>query len=124
MEDEFELAGTIAFARIAHGLPGAAVPEHDGAAAVFSLRYDAFEAALLDGMILDVHRQSLHARVEAWPLGDRPAFQDTVKLQPKVVMQMARSMFLNDIRPTAPRGSSPLGFGSSLEMSLAFVFGE
>ena len=47
-------------------------------------------------MVLDVDAHSFDARVQAGALGHRPALQGAVQLQPKVVVQLACRMFLND----------------------------
>src|SRR5262245_5166534 len=76
LERELQRAGTVGLVRITDGLPGAAIPQQDGAAAVLSLGNDALEVAVVEGVILDVHRQPFVPRIEAWPLRDRPALQD------------------------------------------------
>jgi len=78
-------------ARIAFGLPGAFIPHHDGAAAVFALRYRALESAV--GVILCPDRQSLIAGIGARAFRDRPTQQNAVQLQPKIVVK-ARSVVL------------------------------
>ena len=62
MEDEFE--GAVAEAGVDVGvgglrLPGAVVPEHDGAAAVLALGDDALEAAVFHGVVFDLDGQAL-----------------------------------------------------------------
>jgi len=54
--------------------PTALVPDHDGAAAVLTLRDDAFEATVLEGMIFDFDGEAALGGVVAGALGDGPAF--------------------------------------------------
>ena len=63
---------------------------------------DAFEAAVLERMVLDLHREPLVRRIEARPLGHRPALQHAVELQPEVVVQMAGGVLLDDERQARP----------------------
>src|SRR5258708_37153932 len=62
-------------------LPGAVIPQEDGAAAILALGDDAFEPAIVERMVLDMHGQALLAGVEARSLGNRPALQDPVSLE-------------------------------------------
>ena len=80
------------------GFPGAAIPQHDGAAAILVVRNGAFEIAVIERVILDLDRQPLVMRIERGPLGDRPGFEDAVELQPQIVMQ-ARCVMLLDHEP-------------------------
>jgi hypothetical protein len=56
VEPEGQLALLQGFVRIADRLPGAAIPEHDGAAAIFPLRDGPLEIAVLERVILRAHR--------------------------------------------------------------------
>src|SRR2546429_379706 len=76
------------------GGPGAAIPEHDEAGAV-AFGNHAFELAVREWMILDVHGEPLRLRIERGTLGDRPRQQHAVVLEPEVVVQMARQMLLD-----------------------------
>ena len=62
---EIEMALLHALVRIVFRRPGAAVPDHHGAAAVLALRDGAFEFVVFDRMILDVDGEPLVARHEA-----------------------------------------------------------
>ncbi len=83
--------------RIDHGRPGPAVPEHDRPRPVFALRDHTLEGAVLDRMVLDVHRESLVARVEGRALRHGPAQQNTVQLQPEVVVEPRRRVLLDAV---------------------------
>ncbi len=95
VELELEMAPFVPVLRIADRLPRAAIPDDDGARAVLMRRNDALEGAVLQRMVFDVHREPLLVRVEAWALGDRPAQQHAIELQPEVVMELARRVFLD-----------------------------
>jgi len=70
-------------------------------------------------------RQTLVLGVVAGSLGDRPAFQDSVQLQAKIVMQPARRMLLNDKDPPFSRRSladaTAGGFRRLLEIAFASI---
>src|SRR6185503_5765349 len=80
---------------IADRLPAAVVPQHHRAAAILALGDRALEIAITDGVILDFDRQSLVVRVEAGPLGDRPALQHPAQAEAEIVMQPGCGMFLH-----------------------------
>ena len=82
------------------GRPRAAVPEHHDAGAV-AFGNDALELAVLERMILDVHRQPLGLRIERRPLRHRPRQQHAVVLEPEVVVQVAGEMLLDAEEPLA-----------------------
>ena len=97
VEPELEAPFLVGRARVvADGRPGAAVPEQHGAAAVLPLGDDPLEAAVVDRVVLDVDGQPLLAGVEARPLGHGPAPQHALHLQPEVVVQAGRGVFLDD----------------------------
>lgn len=56
----------------------------------------ALELGVIQGMILDVHRQALVGGIERRPFRHRPALEDAVGLETKIVMQPAGVMFLDD----------------------------
>src|SRR6185295_16285974 len=56
-ELELQLARAVRLEGIAVGLPRAAVPEDDRAAAVLALRDDPLERSVLDRVVLDVRRE-------------------------------------------------------------------
>ena len=95
---ELELQASLLQARlgVAHRVPGAAVPEHHGAPAILTLGDNAFKAAILHGMILDLHCQSLNRGVQVRPFGHCPTFEDPVEFQTKIVVQTRGVMLLHD----------------------------
>src|SRR6202040_3019963 len=82
--------------RIALRLPSAAVPDDHRARAIFALGNFSLEIKVFDRVVLGADRKPLFAGREARAFGDRPTFQDSVHLEPQIVMQPARRVFLND----------------------------
>ena len=119
VKGKFEMAFGVTFMRVAFGLPGAAIPDHHGAAAVFALRDGALERVVFDGVILDVDGEPLVVGIEARAARDGPALHDAVEFQPQVVVQPGRVMLLDDIAVRRRRaGSRPRGS----EVTLNFRF--
>ena len=77
------------------GLPGAAVPHHHGAAAIFALGDGALEGGVGEGMVLGAHGEALVVRVEARPVRHRPALEHPVQLQPQVPVKPGRVVLLD-----------------------------
>ncbi len=61
---KLQMALRVSRARISFGLPGAAIPKHDGTAAVGALGDRPFEAAVLDRVILGLYREPFHPGVQ------------------------------------------------------------
>ena len=70
------------------GLPGALVPEHDGAAAVLAGGDDAFEAAVLDGVIFDLDGEAFIGDDVGRALGAGPGFEHAVPAEAEIVMEV------------------------------------
>ena len=102
-------------------MPSAAVPDHDGAAAIFSLRDGALESVVLDGMVLDVDRKPLLARDEAWAARHRPALHDAVKLEPQVIMQPPRRVLLDDELIALRSGGLPARLRRHVELAFLAI---
>ena len=92
--------------------PRALVPQQHLAGAILLLGDDALELAVLERMILRLHRQALVRGIEARSFRHRPALQHAFELEPKVVVQARRIVALDVIaqllRPRNdffPRGS-------------------
>jgi hypothetical protein len=107
---DVELAARHALARrrAVEGAVEAAVPQDHGAGAVVSRRDDAFEAAVLERMILGLHRQALLLRIHRRPARHRPADQDPVDLQTKIPVHAPRRVLLDDEGVARP-GPRPSG---------------
>ena len=92
-------AGAQAFVDVGVGglrLPCALVPEHDGAAAVLALGDDAFEAAVLHGVVFDLDGEALVGDDVAGALGDGPAFEHAVPAEAEVVVEVRGGVLLDD----------------------------
>ena len=76
-------------------LDRAGVPDGDVPAAVLALGDGALEGAVLEGMVLGLHGQAVHVRLERRPLGHRPGDQHPLVLEAEVVVQ-ARGVVLLD----------------------------
>ena len=94
LQGEVQLAFSICALRIL-AVPIAAIPNHDGAAAVLALRNGAFEVAVIQRMVFDLDREPLVVGIEGRALGDGPGFEDAVQFESQVVMQMRCRMLLN-----------------------------
>ena len=107
---------------------GAAIPKHDGAATVLALRDRALEGVVVDGVIFDLHRESLHRWIKAGPFRHRPAFHYAIELESKIEMQVTGGVFLND-EAKASSASRFCGllarrFFGATEITLAPILGE
>ena len=97
LEAELQVALLVAEFGVELGRPGAAVPDHDRAGAIFARGDDALEAAVFERVIFDMDGQPLLAGDEARPLRHRPALQHAAEFEPEIVVRTAGSMLLDDI---------------------------
>ena len=128
LQHDLEIALPQALARIGPGLrrPVATVPQHYRAAAVLSLRDRAFEVAIVERVVLDLHRQTANLRVQRRALGHRPGLEHPVELQAEVVVQPRRLVLL-DHEAQAVRGArrfAPARLGGLREVADRLVAGE
>ena len=100
--------------------PLAAVPDDDGARAVVVGRDDALEVDVVDGVVLDVHREALVGGVRRRPLRHGPRLQHAVELEPEVVVSAARGVLLHD-EPLAARRGGAEGLRGSIRLSLCAI---
>ncbi len=99
VHDEFEAAGAEAFVDVGVaglGLPCALIPDHDGASAVLAFGDDAFEAAVLHGVVFDLDGEAFVLDDVAGALGDGPAFEDAVPAEAEVIVEMRGCVLLDD----------------------------
>ena len=101
VELECEVALGQAFVRIGFGLPMATIPDHHRPAAIFSLRYRAFEFVVGNRMIFDFNGQALFAWHEAWSSRHSPAFHDSIKFEPQIVVETPGGVLLYDVSVAA-----------------------
>src|SRR5258708_7833156 len=84
----------------------AAVPTQAASGAVVAPGIFPLEAAILERMILRLHREALVRMALRRPFGHRPGFQRTLNRQPEVVVQARRGMFLHHERISVLRGGA------------------
>src|SRR5215213_2766482 len=72
------------------------IPHHDRAAAILTFRNDTFKIKIIDRMVLCRHREPSFVFLERWTFRNGPRLENVVHLDTKVVMQVTRSMLLND----------------------------
>src|SRR3989475_13264428 len=108
------------------GLPRSAVPDDDLAGAVLAFRSGPLEGVVVGGVVLDMNGHGLDLGVERWTFWHRPAHHDAVHLQPEVVVQTGRPVFLDHklqwirraLCATRQLRSCAGGFGSLREIAL------
>ena len=105
-----------------------AVPHHHRPSAILALRDNSFEVFVFDRMIFHFHCEMFFTSFPGQPFGQRPRFQHALHLEAEIVMQTARSVFLNDKTRRAfdfrwqRLASSRLG--CLLEVAFPLVFGK
>ena len=102
--------------------PCAAVPEHHRAAAIFALGDSAFEGGITQRMVFGAHCEAFDRRVEARPLGDRPALEQAVHFQAEVPVEPGCIVLLNH-EAVAARRSAMLArrLGGTREIAFGVV---
>ncbi len=106
------------------GLPGAPVPDDDVAGAVLLGGDDSFEVEVLDRVVLDVDGHAPDLAVEGGALGDGPADENALDLEPEVVVEPRGSVALDDEPPGGAGQVRRRRFGGLAEVTLAAVFLE
>src|SRR3984893_10912870 len=110
--------------RIAVRLPSATIPDDHRAGTIFALRNIALKIEVFDRVVLGANRKPLFTGRQAWAFGDSPTFQDPVNLEPQIVMQPARRVFLNDELSALAPDSRTGGLRGSGEVALPGIFFE
>jgi hypothetical protein len=95
LQGEIQLAFAIGLWRVL-AIPEATIPNHHRAAAVLALRNRALEVAVIQRMVLDLHREPLVVGVERRTFRHSPRLEDPIKLKPQVVVQVRRRVLLDD----------------------------
>jgi hypothetical protein len=123
----------VAFLQLLPGLPGGigvvrpAVPDDAVAGAVLAVGDATLEVAVLQWMVLGLHRQPLLGRVVAGPLGTGEADQHPVQLQPDVVVEPGGVVLVHHEAKWTARGGSDARrrrFGGDREITLLAIGGE
>ena len=100
---KFQLAllDRLVYVLILGRLPGASVPEQDDSCSV-AFGNHAFELAVFDWVVFDLHRKPLVSGIERGPFGHGPRHQHARVLQPQVVVQVTGKVLLNaELQPPA-----------------------
>src|SRR5260221_459502 len=129
VESEFQISFAKGSVDIGNfGSPGASIPKHDSAASVLAFRNNAFERAVIERMVFHLSGEAFYGWVERRSLGHGPGQKHAAPLQPEVVMQIRRCMFLNDVQQIGFCGGLRLGssarLGSNFEIPLPLIFLE
>ena len=103
IQGEFQIALLEAALADRLRLPDAAIPQHDGAAAILAFGNGAFEIAIVQRVILDLDRQPLVGGIERWTARHGPGFEDAIELEPEIVVQAGRVMLLDHEPPLFAR---------------------
>ena len=125
LQAKLELALGITLMGVTLRLPDAAIPDDDIARPVVAFRDMALEIGIVQRVVLDVHGQAAHVRVQRRAFGDRPALQRTAQLQAEIVMQVAGVVFLNaELQRMGffATAAFATGLGRCVEVALARVF--
>src|SRR5262245_9883770 len=112
----------VARVRVALRVPAAAIPNHDCAAAILSLRDGSLEFVVLDRMIFHVDGKALLVGNEARAAGDSPALHHAIELEPQVVVQAPRGVFLDDELISLGSVRAPPRLGGHVELALPAVY--
>jgi len=73
-------------------------------------------------MVFGLDGQAFIGRIEGRAFGDGPRFQRPISLQPEVVVQAPRGMFLDHEKRAGLRGFFPRGLRGAVEAPFAAVF--
>src|SRR5262245_46566781 len=122
VQGESKMTFLVARVRVALRIPAAAVPNHDGAAAILSPRDGSLECVVFDRMIFHVDGKALLVRNEARAAGDRPTLHHAVELEPQVVVQTPRGVFLDDELISLGLVCAPPRLGGHVELALPAVY--
>src|SRR5690606_31532975 len=106
--------------------PEAAVPDHDGAAAVLTLGDRALEVAVVERMVLHLDREPLVLGVARGSARYGPRLEHPVHLEPQVVVEPRRIMLLDDEARVLRSADGVLSAGllGPREIALGAVGGE
>jgi hypothetical protein len=110
--------------RIAVRPPSATIPDNHRAGTILALRNISLEIKVFDRVVLGADRKPLFAGREARAFGDRPAFQDSLHLEPQIVMQPARRVFLNHKFSALAPDNRTCRLRSPGEVALSGIFFE
>lgn len=126
LQREFQPSLFESFARISYRFPHAPIPEHDGPTAILAVWNDAFEAAVFQRVIFDLHRETLHGRIEVGSFGDRPTLEHAIEFQTEVVVKVGGIVLLDDeTQFAAPsRYTFATRFGRRVKVAFSLIFAK
>src|SRR3954468_6402377 len=81
--------------RVSEKLVTPAVPQKHASRAIIPCRDGAFEVAILDRMILNMHGEALLFGVQSRAFGNGPGLQNSAHFQAQIVMEPSGAMSLN-----------------------------
>src|SRR5215475_4086757 len=99
----------------------ATIPDHDRAAAIFTLRNRSFEFVVGNGMIFDLNRQPLFAWYKTRAACYCPAFHHAIEFEAKIIVQTPCRVLLDDKRIAALARHRAFRFGSDIKPALGSV---
>src|SRR5262245_41422435 len=102
--------------------PEAAIPKHDRTAAVFTLRNDAFEVAIIERMIFGLDGKSFVFGIERRPLGYGPRLEDAFDLETQIEVQAPRRVHLHNEAWIGGRRDRALAAGLARARKIALFF--
>src|SRR5690606_13381784 len=106
---------------VADRRPVTPVPYEHRSAAILALGDRALEVTVFDRVILDPARKALLRRHQAGAAGDGPALQGSIHLQPQIVVQPPRGMFLDDEAAAGTGAKGTLRLGRAAEVALLVI---
>ena len=119
VEAELQRAAAIPFVGVLlQRRPVAVVPDDHAAGAVLAAGDGALEAAVVEGMVLDMDGEAPVGGIQAGPAGHRPALQGVAELQPEVVVQPPRGVLVDDEQAAGLGGGCSRRLGRPVEAPL------
>src|SRR5688500_18190537 len=103
------------------GYPFAIIPNHHRPCAILLSGNNAFKFVIVNRMILNMDSKTFICGVIDWPTRHRPAFHYTIQFKPKIVMQAARTMFLNNENQMGIISLSSFAFWFASNAEIAFL---
>ncbi|MNN56071.1 hypothetical protein D3C81_1709820 [compost metagenome] len=99
VQSKLQIAGRQRLARIGRGwlgLPRPFIPDDDLARAILFLGDRAFKTRIRNRMVFHLHGHAFVARVVAGAFRHGPAFHRAIEFQPKIIVQTAGPVLLDD----------------------------
>jgi len=122
VQGESEMTFLVARVRVALRVPAAAIPNHDGAAAIFPLRDGSLEGVVFDRMIFHVDCEALLVRNETRAASHGPTLHHPAKLEPQVIMQTPRGVLLDDELVSFGPTHLPPRLGGHVELAFPAIY--